>query len=125
MTDNNYVGIAVGEVIDLADADVTHSKKTNEDHLRIILRADHRNTFITVFAPAESIGFRRGKVVSINKMYMIGKKYNGVANRQFVNVYVTLEETDEEPDMYAANSVVHAKKGEEHVEWQRPEFRKE
>lgn len=125
MRAKSSVGIVPGDVIDLEDADVTFSKMKNEENLRIVLRTELRNAFITLFAGKESIGLHRAKVVSIDEVYMTCKKYNSLTNKQFVNVYVTLEETDEIPTLYAENSNGHTTFADEGVEWKRPEFRKE
>lgn len=124
MRSGSVCKIKVGDVIDLTDADVTYSKFTKSENLRIVLKTERQNGFMTLFAGKEAVGFHRAKVVSIDAVVMSVKKYNGVENKQFTNVYVTLEDTDEMPNVYAKNTPV-SRRTDMDDEWVRPEWKGE
>ena len=98
------VYIEIGDVIDLANAEVTESTRFKRSDLFIRIASQNGKNYVHCYAPVECRNYLRGKVTRINRVW----KYPTGKNGRFyvnMNVYIDLEPTDEEPTLYSAANI--------------------
>lgn len=115
--------VKVGDVIDLADADVTQARGRVDKNLRIIIRAKQaKGVFLTLFAPEYAIGWQRARVTEIKSVVTQHRVRNNTMN-VFTHATVEVEDAAGElPTLYAENKLTKPKAWSDNREWVRPEF---